>query len=589
MAKHYLPVERDQPFLLPPSVQDFIPEDDLAWFLIDAVAAMDTTRFHARARLGGVGRAGYDPDMLLTLLIYAYCLGQRSSRRVEALCVRDLGFRVVTGNRVVDHSTIAAFRAGHQEAIKELFAEVLLLCAKAGLRQVGVVAVDGTKIAASAGLGKTREREALQREYERLSTDIERMLAEAAAIDAHQDTLFGPGNRGDELPPDLRRRINRLDRLTEALRQIDQARAEHDAEEHGPTPTGRPRRADQVGTAQHKLDQLKQRRDQRLAKEQAAGRRLPGSRPDYDALIGQAETDLAAAQAEADAAQTSPEDATTPDNTPGTDLVPYAAPGNEIAVRDTPSTDLAPPATVATDLTLRPGCNVDHLPSAARRGNATDPDSRVLKTRRGWIQGYNCQAAVVRVQHGRRLVLAAEVTQDANDMHQAVPMMTTAVANTQHARLGTPELFALDAGYWSDDNLTAPGPDRLIAPGKNRTMLAELRTNGYATGQAPPDASPADRMRHRLRTQAGAESYAQRAPTVEPLFGDTKHNRGITAFQRRGTPAADNEWKLIHATTNLRTLHRHTRDLRHGSLRETVTHHAQQTDTETNEHRNELK
>jgi transposase len=562
VARHYLPVERDQPFLLPPSVQDFIPQDDLAWFLIDAVAAMDTTRFHARARLGGVGRAGYDPDMLLTLLIYAYCLGQRSSRRIETLCVRDLGFRVVTGNRVVDHSTIATFRASHEEAIKELFTEVLLLCAKAGLRQVGVVAVDGTKIAASAGLGQTREREALQREYERLSTEIERMLAEAAAVDTHQDTLFGPHNRGDELPPDLRRRTNRLARLTEALRQIDHARAEHDAAEHGPTPTGRPRRADRVATAQRKLDQLKQRRDQRLAKEQTAGRRLPGSRPDYDALITQAEADLTAAQTEADAPQTSSDDAPTPDNTPGTDLVPYA--------------------TVATDLALRPGCNVDHLPSAARRGNATDPDSRVLKTRRGWIQGYNCQAAVVRVQHGRRLVLAAEVTQDANDMHQAVPMMSTAVANAQRAGLGTLELFALDAGYWSDDNLTAAGPDRLIAPGKNRTMLAELRVNGYATGQAPPDASPADRMRHRLRTQAGAESYAQRAPTVEPLFGDTKHNRGITTYQRRGTPAADNEWKLIHATTNLRTLHRHARDLGHGSLRATITHHAHQTGTETN-------
>jgi transposase len=246
VAKHYLPVERSQPFLLPPSVQEFIPEDDLAWFLIDAVAAMDTSAFHAKARLGRAGRAGYDPDMLLTLLIYAYCLGQRSSRRIEALCVRDLGFKVVTGNRVVDHSTIAEFRATHQAAIKNLFTQVLLLCAKAGLRQVGVVAVDGTKIAASAGMGKTRERETLQREYERLCAQVEQMLAEAAAVDASQDALFGADNRGDELPPELRRRMNRLARLRETLRQIDRARAEHDAEEHGQTPTGRPRRADKV-------------------------------------------------------------------------------------------------------------------------------------------------------------------------------------------------------------------------------------------------------------------------------------------------------------------------------------------------------
>lgn len=547
MAKRYLPVDRSQPFLLPPSVQEFIPEDDLAWFLIDVVAAMDTTAFHGRSRLGGAGRSGYDPDMLLTLLIYAYCLGQRSSRRVEQLCVRDLGFRVVTGNRVVDHSTIAAFRADHQDAIKTLFTEVLLLCARAGLRQVGVVAVDGTKIAASAGLGKTHERQALQREYEQLSTQVEQMLAEAAATDAHQDALFGPDTRGDELPAELRGRVDRLARLKETLRQIDQARAEHDASEHGPTPSGRPRRKDTVGTAQRKLDQLKQRRDQRLAKERAAGRRLPGSRPDYDALIAQAEADLVAAETEANTGRTHPsaDGATPPDATAGTDLVPHATPG--------------------TALALRPGCDVDHLPSAARRGNATDPDSRVLKTQHGWIQGYNCQVASVRVQHRRRLVLAAEVSQDANDVRLATPMMDTAVVNADRAGLGTIDLFALDAGYWSDDNLTAPGPDRLIAPGKNRVMLTELRAGGYATDQPPPDASPADRMRHRLRTQTGAESYAQRAPTVEPVFGDTKHNRKITAFQRRGKPAADTEWKLIHATGNLLTLHRHTRDPRHGS------------------------
>jgi transposase len=560
VAKRYLPVDRSQPFLLPPSVQDFIPEDDLAWFLIDAVAAMDTTVFHQRAKVGGAGRAGYDPDMLLTLLIYAYCLGQRSSRRIEQLCVRDLGFKVVTGNRVVDHSTIAEFRAVHQDAVKTLFTQVLLLCAKAGLRQVGVVAVDGTKIAASAGLGKTREREALQHEYEQLYAEVERMLTEATATDAHQDSLFGPDHRGDELPAELRRRVDRLARLKQTLDQIDQARAEHDAAEHGPTPTGRPRRADKVATAQRKLDQLKHRRDQRLAKEQAAHRRLPGSRPDFDALIAQAEADLAAAQRQANATAT-PHPA--PGAAPGAALAQPDTPDTALALRpDTPATAPARPDTPGTALALRPGCSTDHLPSAARRGNATDPDSRVLKTQRAWVQGYNCQVAAVRVQHRRRLVLAAEVSQDANDVHLATPMMTTAAANAERAGLGTIDLFALDAGYWSDDNLTAPGPDRIIAPGKNRVMLTELRTNGYATGQPPPDASPADRMRHRLQTQTGAESYAQRAPTVEPVFGDTKHNRGITTFQRRGTPAVDNEWKLIHATGNLLTLHRHTRDPR---------------------------
>jgi hypothetical protein len=144
-------------------------------------------------------------------------------------------------------------------------------------------------------------------------------------------------------------------------------------------------------------------------------------------------------------------------------------------------------------------------------------------------------------------------------MRQAVPMMTATLANADHAGMPAPNLFALDAGYWSNDNLTAPGPDRLIAPGKNRTMLTELRVNGYATGDPPPHATPADTMRHRLKTQTGAETYAQRSPTVEPVFGDLKHNRGITTFQRRGQPAANSEWNLIHATGNLHTLYRHLR------------------------------
>jgi transposase len=537
MAKHYLPVERNQPFLLPPSVQEFIPEDDLAWFLVDAVTAMDTSAFHARARLGRAGRAGYDPDMLLTLLIYAYCLGQRSSRRIESLCVRDLGFKVVTGNRVIDHSTIAEFRAVHQAAITDLFAEVLLLCARSGLRQVGVVAVDGSKIAASASMDKTRQRATLIAERDRLAAEVEQMLAEAARTDAAQDALFGPDKRGDELPAALRHKSDRLARLRETLSQMDQARAEHDAAEHGPTPTGRPRRADKVARAQRKLDREIARRDKRLALEESLGPhvRPGGIRPDYDARIAAARAELDAAIAETTGQQ------------PGTDL----------ALR--PGADLVPAsAAPGTDLALRPGCGVDHLPHAARNGNATDPHSRMLKARRGFIQGYNGQVAAVRVQNGRRLVLAAAVTQDSGDVKQALPMMIAATANAEQAGLGIPGRFAFDAGYFSEDNLTAPGPDRLIALTKNHIRIADLRANGYTTGAPPPDATPAEAMRHRLRTKNGADSYAQRAPTVEPVFGELKHGRGFRTFQRRGLTAVDSEWKLIHATGNLRVLHRHT-------------------------------
>src|SRR5262249_6650099 len=156
-------------------------------------------------------------DMLLTLLIYAYCLGQRSSRRIEQLCVRDLGFKVVTGNRVVDHSTIAGFRANHRDAIAGLFTEVLLLCARSGLRQVGVVAVDGSKLAAAASIEATRARDTLIRHRDELAAQVEQMLTEAAQTDAAQDALFGPEHRGDELPAVLRRKTDRLARLQETL------------------------------------------------------------------------------------------------------------------------------------------------------------------------------------------------------------------------------------------------------------------------------------------------------------------------------------------------------------------------------------
>jgi len=536
MARRYLPVERDQPFLLPPSVQEFVPEDDLAWFLIDAVAAMDTSAFHANARLGHAGRAGYDPDMLLTLLIYAYCLGQRSSRRIEQLCVRDLGFKVVTGNRVVDHSTIALFRATHPDAITSLFTQVLLLCATSGLRQVGVVAVDGSKIAANASIDKTHQRETLIRERDRLSAQVEQMLTEAARTDAAQDAMFGPDQRGDELPAALRHKNGRLQRLEETLRQIDSARAEHDATEHAPTtPTGRPRRGDKVAQAQHNLDREKARRDERLAKQAtlAPGARLPGSEPDHEARIAAAETALEAARAE------------TARDAAGVD--PTSHPGTGTGTAPQPGTDLA----------LRPGCSLKHLPHPARHGNATDPDSRLLKTRRGWTQGYNGQIAATRVQHGRRLVLAATVTQDAVDVKQATPMMTTATTNAEQAGLGTPTLFVFDAGYFSQENLTTPGPDRLIAPDKNHTRITDLRTNGYTTNDPPPDATPAEAMRHRLKTETGANHYAQRAPTVEPVFGEIKHGRNFRTFQQRGLTAVNAEWKLIHATGNLRVLHRH--------------------------------
>ena len=156
MARDYLRVDRDQPFLLPPSMRDWLPEDHLAWFVLDVVDRLDTSALHARHPRGGVGRRAYDPDMLLALLLYAYCMGVRSSRQIERLCVVDVAFRVLAAGHRPDHTTIARFRQGHEDIAVQLFVDVLMLCAEAGLVRLGVVAIDGTKVEADASMKANR-------------------------------------------------------------------------------------------------------------------------------------------------------------------------------------------------------------------------------------------------------------------------------------------------------------------------------------------------------------------------------------------------------------------------------------------------
>lgn len=158
MARSYRPVVRDQEFLLPPNMADWLPQDHLVWFVLDIVEQLDTSRFHARRRVGGVGRQGYDPDMLLGLLLFAYSVGERSSRRIERLCVDHVAFRVLCGQDAPDHTTIARFRAEHQDVFADVFTQVLRLCAEAGMVKVGVVSIDGTKIAANASRGSQPDR-----------------------------------------------------------------------------------------------------------------------------------------------------------------------------------------------------------------------------------------------------------------------------------------------------------------------------------------------------------------------------------------------------------------------------------------------
>ena len=227
MAQNFIVCDREQELLLPPSLREWLPEGHLAWFVIDAVAQLDLAAFYAAYRADGHGRAAHDAAMMVALLLYAYAVGERSSRRIERRCHEDVATRVICANQAPDHTTIARFRGRHEAALAGLFGEVLALCAEAGLVQVGVVAIDGTKVHANASQHATRD-------YEQIAREI---VEEAGRVDAEEDERFGE-RRGDELPPELATAQGRRGWLREAKRRLDDKRAE----EARPVPRSRPER-----------------------------------------------------------------------------------------------------------------------------------------------------------------------------------------------------------------------------------------------------------------------------------------------------------------------------------------------------------
>ena len=214
MPQNFKLCDRDQELLLPPSLRDWLPEDHFAWFLLDSVKALELSAFYGAYRADGHGRAAYDPAMMVGLVLYAYATAQRSARGIERRCRDDVAYRVITGNVVPDHATIARFLCRHEAALAGLFASVLRLCAKAGLVESRVVAIDGTKMHANA----SRDRNI---DFDRVAREI---LEEAKAIDAAEDELYGD-KRGDELPPELAAAEGRRAWLARELAQEREADA----------------------------------------------------------------------------------------------------------------------------------------------------------------------------------------------------------------------------------------------------------------------------------------------------------------------------------------------------------------------------
>ena len=232
MSKTYRPWNPDQNWLLPPSPRDWLPEGDLVYFMVDVVKTLDLSAIIRKYEREDRGFPPFHPRMMVTLLLYSYCLGAYSSRRIQKLCERDAAYRVIVGDDAPNFRTISDFRKLHLAELQGLFVQVLKLCAEAGLVKVGLVSLDGTKVKANASRHKAMSYEYMQKEEERLRKESAELLSKAQSTDEAEDALHGPGARGDELPEELARRETRLAKIQEAKKALEeQALAAAQAEE----------------------------------------------------------------------------------------------------------------------------------------------------------------------------------------------------------------------------------------------------------------------------------------------------------------------------------------------------------------------
>jgi transposase len=507
MGARFIGCDRDQVFLMPPSLREWVPDGHLVWTVLDAVAELDLSAVYAYYREDGRGRPAYEPSMMVALLLYGYARGNRSSRGIERACVEDVAYRVVTGNLAPDHSTIAEFRCRHERALGEVFSGVLGLCARAGLVLVGVVAIDGTKMAANAASDANRDFGQIARE----------ILAEAAEIDARENELYGD-RRGDELPEQLRTREGRRQALREAKQQLGRERDETlDAP------------ADEERAVSVELDpaEFVTRPQGRRAWVREGRRALDANREREGRPVAKDRTDRLF-----EACRRLEEEL-------DTDHASHAA------------YDAWRARGVAADGSRRmaPGMVKPHDPVLVPDGlmNTTDHDSRPMRTH-GFkpLQGYNAQLAV----NEQQVVIAAELTTDSPDFGHLEPMVRAAQRELRRVEINDPSVVLADAGYWHQrqlETVVSDGIQVLVSPDSS---LRRGPRPGWTGGLY-------DFMRRVLATPDGRALYRRRQATIEPVFGQLKFNRQMGRFHRRGRAACRSEWRLIAATHNLLKLHRH--------------------------------
>lgn len=231
MKRRFREFAPDQLLLLPPDMREWLPEDHLVWFVRDVVAELDLRAILAVYDASRGGQPAYDPAMMTALLVYAYCVGMPSSRKIERATYESVPFRVLSADQHPDHDTIAAFRRRHLAALSGLFVQVLELCRRAGLVKLGRVALDGTKLKANASRHKAMSYGRMAGELERLEQEVAELLKEAETVDAAEDARYGQGKRGDELPEDLKRREGRIAKIRQAKAALEQEALERAAVE----------------------------------------------------------------------------------------------------------------------------------------------------------------------------------------------------------------------------------------------------------------------------------------------------------------------------------------------------------------------
>ncbi len=426
MAKTYRPYVPEQDLLLPPSLRDWLPEDHLAYFVSDLVDHLDLSAIMKVYEEEDRGYPPYHPVMMTKVLVYAYCVGVFSSRRIQRRLREDIPFRVLAAGNAPDFRTIADFRKTHLTALQGFFEQVLQMARELGAVRVGRVALDGSKVKANASKHKAMSYDRMREKQRQLRQEVKQLLAQAEATDAAEDTQYGADRRGDELPAELQRRESRLTRIREAKRVLE-ARAKDAAE--------------------------------------AAGQPADAAKPDPKAQY-----------------------------------------------------------------------------------NFTDPESRIMKGPDGFVQAYNAQIAVDEQQ----LIVGQAVTQETNDKKQLMPMVTMM---EEQSGL-TPTQLLADAGYCSDENLTAIADTPIDAYISTRKQKHGERPGPCPRGPLPKTATRVDRMSRKLHRKAGAAIYAARKAIVEPVFGQIKQARGFRQFLLRGLAKVQGEWSLVCTTHNILKLHR---------------------------------